>query len=116
MFWLWLRGFKRRDEVILRTDVHHVVLPEVGVVEVNIEVNCVGASCPRPQILAMKAFKRLGPGEVMELISDNASSVESVVAMAFVLNARHLATLRDAQVWRVYLGKEHETSQSREAG
>ena len=116
MFWVWLRRLRRRDEVIVRKDRHCVILPELGAVEISIEVNCLGASCPRPQVLAMKAFKRLAPGEVMELISDNANSVESVVAMALVMNALHLATLRDGQAWRVYLGKEYEVQSSLEAG
>ena len=116
MFWLWLRVFKRRDEVVVSRERHCVVLPDVGEIEICIEVNCIGASCPRPQVLTMKAFHRLSPGETMELISDNASSVESVVAMALVLNAHHLATLREATVWRVYLRKESGVMPSCETG
>ena len=103
---LFRRGSKQTESVITRTPGREVTLPSVGPVPVLVQVNCVGASCPRPQILALKAYDEwLEDGDVMELVSDNPSSVESLSALALVLDAYHLGTVRGDHVWRVYLGK-----------
>lgn len=109
MHWSWWQSFKFRDEVIIRTAKHQVSLPNLGKIEVCIEVNCLGATCPRPQMLAMKAFACLAPGEVMEIVSDNPSSVEALQALALNIDARYLAQQREANTWRLYLGKAPET-------
>lgn len=110
MSWnIFKRRAKQVESVIARTPGREVTLPNVGVVGVKVRVNCVGASCPRPQILALRAFEEwLEEGDVMELVSDNPSSVESLSALALVLDAYHLGTVCDDHVWRVYLGKGYE--------
>lgn len=107
MLWSWMRRFKLTEEVIIRVNERLVDLPQLGkTIKVSIEVNCLNASCPRPQILTIKAYQQLKPGEVMEIISDNISSVESLISLAVMLNARHLATKCDVVTWRIYLEKE----------
>ena len=106
MFWSRLRAFMRPDEVIASVSGRTVDLPGHGNVKVSIEINCINATCPRPQILAIKAHHRLAAGEVMEIISDNASAAESLRSLSVVLYLRHLGTLCDEGVWRVFVEKE----------
>jgi tRNA 2-thiouridine synthesizing protein A len=44
-------------------------------------LDCQGYVCPHPQIYTKKALERLQPGEVLELVFDNASSSETIAAM-----------------------------------
>lgn len=115
MSWSWLSRLRKRDNVIVHTEGRQVVLPDVGDVTVNIQVNCLNTTCPRPQILAIKAFRRLSVGEVMELVTDNPASVESLASLALVLSARHLATLHEPDCWRIYLAKEEDESEVNQA-
>ncbi len=104
--WSWLKSFGRGDNAISHNSGRCVTLPTIGDVNVAIHVDCRGATCPRPQMLAMKAFCCLAAGEVMEIFSDNPSSVESMQALALVLNAKFLARVHDNGAWRVYLAKD----------
>lgn len=68
-------------------------------------VECVGAMCPRPQLLAMKVLGNAGVGEVIEFRCDNAPAVEGFPALALALGSTHLLTLRTGDMWCVYLRK-----------
>ncbi|MGF1642200.1 MAG: sulfurtransferase TusA family protein [Thiotrichales bacterium] len=98
--WHWLL---RPSTVSLET--RFVALPRVGTVSVSRSADCLGASCPRPQLLAKSLLEQMAEGEVLEVVSDNPTSVETLPALAMVLYCTHLATLRDGQVWRIYLRK-----------
>ncbi|MDE2613135.1 MAG: sulfurtransferase TusA family protein [Burkholderiales bacterium] len=82
-----------------------VVLPGAGPTRIAHSVDCLGASCPRPQLLAMKVMSRMADGEVVEVHCDSAAAVESFPALALTLVSTHLATVRDGYAWRVYLRK-----------
>lgn len=68
-------------------------------------VDCLGAMCPRPQLLTMKVLGEVGVGEVIEVLSDSPAAVEGFPALALALNCDHLATVRDLGFWRMYLRK-----------
>ena len=44
-------------------------------------LDCKGYVCPHPQIYTKKALEKLKPGDVLELVFDNASSSETITAM-----------------------------------
>jgi tRNA 2-thiouridine synthesizing protein A len=44
-------------------------------------LDCKGYVCPHPQIYTKKALEKLQPGDVLELVFDNASSSETITAM-----------------------------------
>lgn len=69
-------------------------------------VDCLGDSCPRPQLMAKKALAEIGPSEVIEVMLDNPSSVEALPPMCPPLNARHLETVKAERCWRVYIRKD----------
>ncbi len=85
--------------------VKDVDIPGLGCVHVVHSVDCLGAMCPRPQLLTMKVLGEVGPGRVVEVVLDNSTAVEGFPALAQTLGCVHLATLRDPDCWRVYLRK-----------
>ena len=82
-----------------------VEVPGVGLLTIVRQVNCLGDSCPRPQILTRKALSEINDGEVVEVLIDNPSSVEAIPPMLPGLRCTHLATVKDPRQWRVYVRK-----------
>jgi len=82
-----------------------VDLPGLGPTSIAQSVDCLGAMCPRPQLLTMKVLGRMQTGQVIEVRCDSAPAVEGFPALALSLASTHLATIRDADGWRVYLRK-----------
>jgi len=81
-----------------------VVLP-TGCVTVARTLDCLGAACPRPQLLTMKVMEQLHEGEVIELLSDNPATVETLPALMFAVGGTHMATVKGVDHWRVYMCK-----------
>lgn len=80
-------------------------LPGIGSVRVAYVVDCMGAMCPRPQLLTMKILSRVEEGEVIEVVSDNPAAVESFPSLAETMCCTHLLTVREDDRWRLYLRK-----------
>lgn len=102
----WRFGRRKQQQVtaVSRID-RTVVLEGCGPVQVHIRINCLGAVCPRPQLLTMRALDHMSDGEVLELLVDNPSSAEAIPAMGMTLGSTHLATVRDTAGWRIYVRK-----------
>lgn len=101
----WWRRITGHDPTPVAEPVREVQLPGAGLTRIAQSVDCLGAMCPRPQLLAMKIMNRIDEGEVIELQCDSAPAVEGFPALAMTLASTHLATLRDERGWRVYLRK-----------
>ncbi len=69
-------------------------------------VDCLGDSCPRPQLMTKKAVREIGSGQVVEVVIDNPSSVEALPPMCNELGVTHLETIKDPRCWKVYLRKD----------
>ncbi len=69
-------------------------------------LDCIGDSCPRPQLMTKKALKEVAPGDVIELLIDNPSSVEAIPPMLSDLEASHLETVKADRCWKVYVRKD----------
>ncbi|MFO1218338.1 MAG: sulfurtransferase TusA family protein [Burkholderiaceae bacterium] len=82
-----------------------VDLPGLGPTPIAQSVDCIGAMCPRPQLLTMKVLGHMQIGEVIEVRCDSAPAVEGFPALALSLTSTHLATIREPAGWRVYLRK-----------
>lgn len=80
-------------------------IPGRGSVTVVRLVDCLGAMCPRPQLLTMKVLGEVAAGEIIEVMIDNPTAVEGFPALAQTLGCEHLGTVRDSDRWRVYLRK-----------
>lgn len=102
----WLGNlFKRAQEpqpLLARME----TLPGIGQVRVAYVVDCMGAMCPRPQLLTMKILSMVDEGEVIEVITDNPAAVETFPSLADTLVCSHLLTVRGSDCWRLYLRKE----------
>lgn len=101
----WWSRLRRPDLPAPQPACAAVDLPGWGLTPIAQAVDCVGAMCPRPQLLVMKVLGKLVDGEVVEVRCDNAPAVESFPALALSLGSTHLATLRHGSGWRVYLRK-----------
>jgi tRNA 2-thiouridine synthesizing protein A len=73
--------------------------------EVAHRVDCIGDSCPRPQLMTKKALNECASGEVVEVLIDNPSSMEAIPPMLDDLNSSHLETIRADRFWEVYVIK-----------
>lgn len=101
----WLsRIFGRREHQEL-LQAREEDIPGHGRVRIAYVVNCIGAMCPRPQLLTLKILGLVREGEVIEIVSDNPAAVESFPALAESMFCTHLLTLKDDDCWRLYLRK-----------
>ncbi len=82
------------------------VLSDGSRVQVARRVDCIGDSCPRPQLMTKKAVGEISSGGVVEVLVDNPTSVEALPPMCDELNATHLETIKDPNCWRVYIRKD----------
>lgn len=64
-------------------------------------VDCIGDSCPRPQLMTKKAMDGAQSGAVIEVRVDNPTSMEAIPPMMAELGGEHLGTLREERLWRV---------------
>lgn len=80
-------------------------LPDGTVVTVARQVDAIGDSCPRPQLMTKKAVAELRPGEVVEVLVDNPTSMEALPPMCPELHCEHLGTCHAGRAWHVYLRK-----------
>lgn len=83
-----------------------VTLSNGQTVKIARQVDCLGCSCPRPQLLTKKAVADAASGDVIEVTLDNPSSVEALPPMCDELDATHLETIKYSGGWRVYIQKD----------
>ena len=76
------------------------------VVSIARSVDCIGDSCPRPQLMTKTEVGQVGSGDVVEVLVDNPSSVEALPPMCDELGAVHLETIQEPRCWKVYLRKD----------
>ncbi len=70
------------------------------------KLDCIGDSCPRPQLMTKKALKEAASGDVIEILVDNPSSVEAIPPMMNDLDSSHLETIRANRCWEIYVRKD----------
>lgn len=102
---LWKKCFKSSHEITVKKILHLVELPGGETVQVTHTADCIGASCPRPQLVTMSMLNEMKSGDVLELVSDNPTTVETIPALAMVRYSDHLATLHTKTGWRIYIRK-----------
>ncbi len=85
---------------------HEVTLGDGATYTVARVVDCIGDSCPRPQLMTKKAVGQIELGQVVEVMVDNPSSMEALPPLCNDLAATHLETVKDTRCWRVYIRKD----------
>lgn len=101
----WFEHFREQRTVTAAPISRVVEIPGVGRLRLVRSVDCLGAMCPRPQLLTVKVVGEVEAGEVVEVVSDNPAAVEGFPALAQTLGCEHLGTVREADRWRMYLRK-----------
>ncbi|HNQ04501.1 MAG TPA: sulfurtransferase TusA family protein [Thiobacillaceae bacterium] len=102
----WLGYLFKRPREPRSLMAHEEILPGIGPVRVAYVIDCMGAMCPRPQLLTMKILAMVDAGEVIEVVTDNPAAVETFPSLADTLVCSHLLTIRESDCWRLYLRKE----------
>lgn len=82
-----------------------VTLPDGRSYTIARQVDVLGDSCPRPQLMTKKAMSQAMPGDVVEVLVDNSTSMEALPPMCHELQCEHLATVTADRSWRIYLRK-----------
>lgn len=101
----WLDRWLNRRRSPTGDQVREVNIPGQGRLVLVRSVDCLGAMCPRPQLLTMKVMGEIRAGEVIEVLSDNPTAVEGFSSLALALNCTLLKTLAVQGHWRMYLRK-----------
>ena len=83
-----------------------VTLGNGDTVTIAARIDCLGDSCPRPQLMTRKALLSAGANDVIEVLIDNPSSMEAIPPMMPELAATHLETVKSDRCWQVYLRKD----------
>ena len=83
-----------------------VALSDGSSVAVTATVDCIGDSCPRPQLMTRKAVGSAGAGDVVAVLIDNPTSMEAIPPMCPEIGATHLETLRQDRGWQVLVRKD----------
>ncbi len=84
---------------------HDVTLEDGKTVTVTQVVDCIGDSCPRPQLMTKAAMGKASSGQIIEVQVDNPTSVEALPPMMAELHGTHLGTVRADRYWQVVLQK-----------
>jgi tRNA 2-thiouridine synthesizing protein A len=74
-------------------------------IKVSAVIDCLGDSCPRPQLMTKAAMDKAQSGENIEIQIDNPTSVEAIPPMMSELGGTHLATNKKDRYWQVLLNK-----------
>lgn len=101
-----LFGLKKKDETPVSLGNASVTLSDGTQAHIARQVDCLGVSCPRPQLMTKKAINEIAIGEIIEVLADNPSSVEALPPMCDELDATHLETVKATNCWRIYIRKD----------
>lgn len=82
-----------------------VVLDDGARVAVTRVVDCIGDSCPRPQLFTRNALGEASSGDVIEVKVDNPTSMEALPPIIEQNGGVHLGTLRQSRHWQVVMRK-----------
>lgn len=82
-----------------------VVLDDGQAIAINNVVDCIGDSCPRPQLMTKNALNKALSGFVIDIHVDNPTSMEALPAVIAENGGTHLATLRQKKHWQVLARK-----------
>jgi tRNA 2-thiouridine synthesizing protein A len=70
------------------------------------QLDCLGDSCPRPQMMTKKNLNNMQKKNVIEITVDNPSSMEAIPPMGPQLGATHLETVTGNNCWKIYMRKD----------
>lgn len=93
-----------------------VEIPGHGCLRLARSLNFVGDTCLRTNLVTKRALAEVANGAVIEIVTDNLSSVETIPFMSPNYNGAHLATVRAESCWKIYIRKGHALSRRTNRG
>jgi tRNA 2-thiouridine synthesizing protein A len=94
---------KKVEEVVVGGE---AVLSGGTKIQIARRVDCLGVSCPRPQLMTKKAVNEVAVGDIIEVLADNPSSVEALPPLCDELDETHLETVKASNCWHIYIRKD----------
>ncbi|MBE0548432.1 MAG: sulfurtransferase TusA family protein [Rubrivivax sp.] len=73
--------------------------------EADLHADFTGDTCLRTNLVTKRMLDAAAPGQVLEIISDNLSSVETIPFMLEGHGCEYLATVHHGDHWRIYARK-----------
>ncbi|MHB8408795.1 MAG: sulfurtransferase TusA family protein [Acidiferrobacterales bacterium] len=83
-----------------------VEIPNYGCLYVVRSLNFIGETCLRTNMVTKQALTEVKRGDIIEIVTDNLSSIETIHFMSPNYSGTHLVTYRDAKFWKVYVQKD----------
>lgn len=80
-----------------------VTLENGEALDVSTVVDCIGDSCPRPQLMTKSAIGKANAGDIIEVDVDNPTSMEALPPIIKESGGTHLGTVRQPRHWQVVL-------------
>ena len=97
---------KPKNEDTQQVNLQEVKLSDGITYSLAHQLDCLGDSCPRPQMMTKKSLKHMLTNDVVEITVDNPSSMEAVPPMGPQLGATHLETVSENNCWKIYMRKD----------
>lgn len=82
-----------------------VTLEDGETVTVNSIIDCIGDSCPRPQLMTRSALSKAESGDILAVDVDNPTSMEALPPIIVENSGTHLGTIRQSRHWAVVMRK-----------
>ena len=99
-------ALRRRDAAGRRAGAARVVdVPGHGSMVADASVDLSGETCLRTNLVTKRVLDAAPAGTVIEIVSDNLSSVETIPFMLGGHNCIHLATIHGDGGWKIYARK-----------
>ena len=97
---------KPKNEDTQQLNLQEVILSNGSSYRLAQQLDCLGDSCPRPQMMTKKALNKVQTNDVVEITVDNPSSMEAIPPMGHQLGATHLETVTEKNCWKIYMRKD----------
>jgi len=68
-------------------------------------VDCIGDSCPRPQLMTRSALSKISGGDVIGILVDNPTSMEALPGIVIENGGEHVETVKQDRHWHVIVRK-----------
>lgn len=95
--------FSKKDKDQTSGPSSEVTLENGDTHTVTTVIDCVGDSCPRPQLMTKSAIGKANAGEILAVDVDNPTSMEALPPVIEDSGGTHLGTVRQPRHWQVVL-------------
>ncbi len=102
----WLLAWRGGGRSASKT--REVDVPGHGTLLASTSLDLTGQSCLRTNLATKRALDAAPAGAVIEIVSDNLSSVETIPFMLAGHGCNHLGTVHVEGSWRIYVRKSGE--------